>query len=133
LEGSGLKSYIAVMIGGGIGALLRGAVGWALPAQIDWATVGINLLGCLILGFFNTYAARSGRVSKTVRLGFGTGVMGGFTTFSTFSVQSISMMQHGAFGKMAAYLLFSLLGGVLMAWLGFLLARTATRKAVRCK
>jgi fluoride exporter len=129
--GMGLKSYIAVMIGGGVGAFLRASVGWAFPGRDPWPTLVINLVGCLILGFFNTFAARSGRVSETIRVGFGTGVIGGFTTFSTFSVQSVSMMQHGEFGKMAAYLLLSLLGGLLMAWLGILSAHTVTRKAVR--
>jgi CrcB protein len=126
-----LNLYIAVMIGGAIGAFLRFAVGVVIPDADPWPTLGINLLGCLILGFFNTYATRSGRVSETVRLGFGTGVMGGFTTFSSFSVQCITLWQNDQFGKMATYLLISLLGGVLMAWIGTVWARTVTGKVVR--
>ncbi|MGZ4112385.1 MAG: fluoride efflux transporter CrcB [Tumebacillaceae bacterium] len=126
-----MNLYIAVMIGGAIGAFLRFTVGVVIPDADPWPTLGINLLGCLILGFFNTYAARSGRVSETVRLGFGTGVMGGFTTFSSFSVQCVSLWQDGQFGKMGLYLLCSLLGGVVMAWVGTAWARAVTRKAVQ--
>lgn len=122
-----MQAYIAVMVGGAIGAFLRASVGAIWPVHPMVATWGINVVGCLVLGFFNAYAARSGRVPETVRLGFGTGVMGGFTTFSTFSVQGVTLMQHGAWGEMALYVLGSLLVGVAAAWLGTVWARKAVR------
>ena len=125
-----MASYVAVAIGGGAGALLRFLAGQWVP-QGHWTTMGINWMGCLLLGFLLTYAARSGRVPETLKLGLGTGVLGGFTTFSTFSLEMLQMAQGAAYGELALYLLGSLAGGVLLAGVGVWLAERVTGEGAK--
>ncbi|WP_198299800.1 fluoride efflux transporter FluC [Tumebacillus avium] len=117
--------YGALMIGGALGASLRLLTGVLLPFGA-WTTLGINGLGCLLLGFFLTYTA-GGRLSEPLRTGISAGVLGGFTTFSTFSVETIAFLQKGLWLQAASYVAASLLGGVILAWCGMLAARKAGR------
>ena len=112
--------YLAAAIGGGLGAVLRWLVGLTVPGG-PWTTMGINWIGCFVLGFFSTWAAK--RVPETVRVGVGTGVLGGFTTFSTFSVDTLRLLQAGNVAEAALYAAASLIGGVLLAALGMRLAK----------
>ena len=114
------RLYLAAALGGGIGTVLRGSAG-AFVAGGPWVTMGINWIGCLALGFFSTWAVK--RVPETVRVGVGTGVLGGFTTFSAFSVDTLRMLQAGDVATAALYAAGSLVGGVLLAALGVRLAR----------
>ncbi len=113
---------LAVMIGGAVGSFLRMLAG-TLTTAGAWTTLSINLLGSFLLGFFLTYSASKVRMSQAMRTGIATGVLGGFTTFSTFSLEAITFLQAGRFLSAALYLLGSLLGGVAMAASGWLLAR----------
>ena len=84
-----------VMIGGAIGSLARYLVSlWALPVSRDlpWGTIGINILGSFIIGFFGTLTLAQGRfpVSENMRLFVMVGVCGGFTPFSSFSLAARS-------------------------------------------
>ena len=72
--------YLAVMIGGAFGAGLRYGVSVWVTAG-PWKILGINWVGCFLLGLLHAYAARTGRVPELVRVGLGTGILGGFTTF----------------------------------------------------
>lgn len=124
---------LAVMLGGAVGALLRYAVGQALP-YAPWTTLGINWLGCFILGFFLIITmTREGqmRIPNSLRLAISTGVLGGFTTFSTFSVETLTLLQKGDLGRALGYVLASLLGGVVLAWLGTLAARQVQKAGER--
>ncbi|MGB8956034.1 MAG: fluoride efflux transporter CrcB [Tumebacillaceae bacterium] len=114
------RLYLAVSLGGGIGAVLRWSAG-AFIAGGPSTTMGINWIGCFVLGFFTTWAVK--RVPETVRVGVGTGVLGGFTTFSTFSVETLRLLQAGDVTEAALYAGASLVGGVLLAALGVRLAR----------
>lgn len=119
----------AVMLGGAVGALLRYGAAQLLPHGY-LTTLGINGLGCLILGFFLIITtAESGevRVPHAFRLGISTGVLGGFTTFSMFSVETWGLLENGDWAEALFYVGSSLLGGLLMAWLGTLLARKVRR------
>jgi len=111
-----VRTLVGVMIGGSIGAGLRYPVGTWVPGV--WTTVVINVLGCLALGFWLTWAGRRGQVSEGLRLMVSVGVLGGFTTYSTFGVEQVALWQSGAFGPALAVLITSLLGGVLAAGLG---------------
>lgn len=117
------RLYLAVSLGGGLGAVLRWLAGTSVPGG-PWTTMGMNWIGCLALGFFGTWALQ--RVPETVRLGVGTGVLGGFTTFSTFSVETLRFLQAGEVGAAVFYVGASLIGGVLLAALGIRLARRRT-------
>lgn len=124
-------NYFSILIGGAIGAFLRFGLAFVFPYQ-HWTTLGVNLVGCLMLGFFLTWAGATGKISEPLRLGIGTGLLGGFTTFSTFSVEGLLLLQNVPFVQAALYLVASLLGGVLCAWLGYLFAQKMLHgKAVR--
>jgi CrcB protein len=118
--------YGAVMIGGAAGASLRFLAEAAVPIGA-WTTLGVNWLGCLLLGFFLTYTAQNSSMSEVLRTGISAGVLGGFTTFSTFSVETLTFLQKGLWFQAALYVLASLFGGLMLAWCGFVAARKAGR------
>ncbi|KEO82192.1 fluoride efflux transporter FluC [Tumebacillus flagellatus] len=115
------KHYLAVMVGGALGSLARYGVSAWIAAD-PWQVLGINWLGCFLLGFLNARAARTG-MPEWVRVGLGTGVLGGFTTFSTFSVGAVNLLHADRYAEMALYVAASLAGGVLLAWAGLALGR----------
>src|SRR3954470_18336108 len=84
-----------------------------------WATVGINLTGSFLLGLL----AAEHWFSRDVREALGVGFLGGFTTFSTFSVQIVLEVDGGNTGKAVAYLAASVIGGIAAAAAGFALGR----------
>jgi CrcB protein len=120
-----MRLYFAVLIGGALGAGLRSLLSSVFGAVEPWVTMGINVVGCLALGFLVTQEWIKQRWSEAVRIGLGTGVLGGFTTFSTYSLQGIRMLQGGHAFAAILYLLGSLALGLLAAWLGMWAARKA--------
>jgi CrcB protein len=84
-----------------------------------WSTVGINIVGSFLLGML----AAEHWFSRDLREALGVGFLGGFTTFSTFSVQIVLDVDGGKPGKAAAYLATSVIGGVAAAAAGFVLGR----------
>lgn len=97
---------ILVMIGGAIGTLARYVVSvLALPisGQLPWGTILINVSGSLIIGFFGTLTLASGRypVSESLRLFVMIGLCGGYTTFSSFSLQTLDLMRSGGMMRAA--------------------------------
>jgi CrcB protein len=84
-----------------------------------WSTVGINIVGSFFLGLL----AAEHWFSRDVREAIGVGFLGGFTTFSTFSVQIVLETDGGRPGKAAGYLIASVVGGVAAAALGYWLGR----------
>jgi CrcB protein len=84
-----------------------------------WTTVGINILGSFLLGLL----AAEQWFSRDLREALGVGFLGGFTTFSTFSVQIVLEVDGGNAGKAAAYLVASVVGGLAAATAGFVLGR----------
>ncbi len=111
-----------VILGGGLGAAARYLLSVALAhPRFPFATVGINLVGSLLLGVL-LGAAASRSVHPVVVTTVGTGVLGGFTTFSTFSLEAADLLRAGRPLAAAAYLLASALGGVIAAALGYAVA-----------
>jgi CrcB protein len=84
-----------------------------------WSTVGINVAGSFLLGLLAT----SHGFSRDAREALGVGFLGGFTTFSTFSVQIVMESDGGHTGKAAAYLVASVVGGIAAAAMGYWLGR----------
>ncbi|MBY5396459.1 fluoride efflux transporter CrcB [Rhizobium leguminosarum] len=90
---------LLVAVGGAIGSLLRYYVGqWALrlmgPA-FPWGTLAVNVVGCFVIGLFAELIARKFNASVELRLLLITGFLGGFTTFSAFSLDAISLFERG--------------------------------------
>ena len=105
-------AYLWVTIGSAIGGLLRYALTrWTLPisAGFPYGTVLINILGSFVIGYFGTLTLQSGRypASDNLRLFVMVGLCGGFTTFSSFSLQTFERMRSGAWGVAGAYVLGS--------------------------
>ncbi|TBL78977.1 fluoride efflux transporter CrcB [Paenibacillus thalictri] len=116
---------IALVIGGFIGTILRYGLGNIIPASPDGFPLGIlliNLAGCFFLGWFFTGATLRWRLRPEIRLGLGTGVTGAFTTFSTFSVQSVDLIQSAHYVAAAIYVLLSVVGGLILTFAGSKLA-----------
>ncbi|MBM7867537.1 fluoride efflux transporter CrcB [Heliobacterium gestii] len=114
---------IAVAIGGFLGALARFFMGtWMAPLAdqtgFPWGTLTINLLGAFVLAFFLTVAMEVVAIKPALRLGFATGFLGAFTTFSTFALESVRMLEAGEAALAGAYVLSSLVLGVLVSALG---------------
>ena len=122
-----------VFLGGAVGTTLRSLLETAYgaaPGQWPWATFWINVGGSLLLGALLEGIAASGRDTgwrRGLRLGVGTGVMGGFTTYSTFSVETVSLLGSGQGLLAAGYALASVITGVLAALLGVRVVRWVAR------
>jgi len=115
-------------LGGALGALARWALGEALPhspAEWPWATLLENLLGCLLIGVLLAVLLARFPRSPWLRPFLAVGVLGGFTTYSTFAVDVVRLTDAGHPVLAAAYLLASVLGGVLAVLAGLLAARAA--------
>ncbi|ANS76205.1 hypothetical protein AWM70_17790 [Paenibacillus yonginensis] len=114
--------YLWVGLSGILGALLRYEMGrWiVLPGVglFPFGTLIVNLTGCLVLALFYTAATTRFKVSPPFRVAFGTGFIGSYTTFSTFCKEGIMLMKDGHAGTALAYILISLVGGYVCAWLG---------------
>ena len=86
-------------------------------------TLLVNVLGCLLIGLFYALAAKGALASPELRLLLTTGLCGGFTTFSTFSYESLNLLENGQYGLMALYIMGSVLLGLLATLGGIGLGR----------
>ena len=113
--------YLALSIGGALGAMSRYLLSQSMAdggTFFPYPTLFINYLGCLILGFFFTITVEYLTISPALRTGFGTGFVGAFTTFSTFSVETVHLVEQGLLVVAFLYVLASLLGGLILAGVG---------------
>ncbi len=119
---------LAVLAGGMIGAPARYLVDRAIQARHDsvfpWGTLVVNVAGCAVIGFLLGAERHLGLPPAAFAL-LGTGLCGGLTTFSTFSYETLRLLEDGAAGEAGLNVVGSLVAGVLLAWLGFLLAGLA--------
>lgn len=123
-----MQAYILVMSGGAIGAAARFGLARAIPhaqAGWPWPTFIANVLGGLLMGLLAAYVLRSGAVSENVRLFAGVGVLGGFTTFSAFSLEMAQMVERGELALAGGYALASVLVALLTLFAGLALGRAA--------
>lgn len=111
--------YVAV--GGTLGVLARFGIGRLTlhHESLLWSTVGINVVGSFLLGLL----VAEHWFDRDVREGLGVGFLGGFTTFSTFSVQAVLEVDTGEPGRAVLYVLASVLGGLVAATAGYALGR----------
>lgn len=121
-----MPTWIAVAAGGAAGTLARYLIGsvWTRAGAFPWPTLGINVIGSLALGAIVGAAMVRGSASSTLTIALAVGVAGGFTTFSTFSVETLAMIERGESLRAAAYVTASVLLGLLAAALGVYLTRT---------
>lgn len=123
-----MQELAAVFIGGGIGSLIRYAISllWQhfslhpnfQSTTMPWHTLAINVIGSLAIGCIYQYSERWG-ISAETRLFLATGVCGGFTTFSTFSYEGITLLREGYYSTFILYVLLSITLGMAAAVLPY--------------
>lgn len=106
-----MQSYVLVFLGAGIGGAFRHAVNLtvarSLPTTIGASTLIVNVLGSFAMGLLIEWLALKGDASSSWRLFLATGVLGGFTTFSAFSLETVLLYERGQLGWAAANVLAS--------------------------
>lgn len=110
-------SSLYVAAGGGLGAWLRYLVGrlWGASGgttAFPYATLTVNILGSFAMGLLAGWLARFGAHGEGWRLLLGVGLLGGFTTFSAFSLELVNMIQRGNWAQAGSYSALSLIGGI---------------------
>jgi len=122
-----IPGYLIVFVGAGIGGMLRHAVnragvtfGWTFP----WHTLLVNVSGCLLMGIVAGWFAFRGESGQDFRLFLTTGVIGGFTTFSAFSLDAVLLWERGQILSAALYIGGSVVLSVASVFLGMALMRT---------
>ncbi|MFO7982343.1 MAG: fluoride efflux transporter CrcB [Desulfuromonadales bacterium] len=117
--------YIGVF--GALGCMSRYAVsGWVYGLAgrtLPFGTLVVNVLGSFFLGLFMEEGLRSSMLSSEMRIGLTVGFMGGFTTFSTFSFETVRLLEEGSFLQAGANILLNVLVCIVFAFLGIYLAR----------
>ena len=125
--GSSGLTFGAVAIGGAIGSMARLAVGTAIQQRVGTGfplgTLVINITGSLAIGLFIGVALDTPAVTPTLRAFLTTGVCGGYTTFSAFSYDAVVLIDEGAYGRAALYVLASVTLSILGALAGVSAAR----------
>lgn len=121
-------SYFMIFAGGGIGAVLRHIVTFIsnkfLGAEYPYGTFIINILGCMFLGFILALAAnKTNMINSNLILFLTIGIAGGFTTFSTFSYESLTLIRNGQTLDCLGYLLLSPIIGLIAVYFGTYLAK----------
>jgi CrcB protein len=128
---AGQSSLLAIVAAGGaLGSLARWGAGLALPTGPDgfpWTTLGINVLGSLLIGALIALVADAGTGRRAAhplaRPFLGTGVLGGFTTFSGYAVEGQQLLLGARYAAAAGYLLGTAGAALLAAWAGLALVR----------
>jgi CrcB protein len=115
---------LLVFIGGGTGAVFRYLLsGWVyrvMGTDFPYGTLAVNIIGCFVIGLFLTMAEDRFLISPSFRIFFAVGVLGGFTTFSTFSFETVGLLKDGAFTIGLLNVMVSITVGLTATWVGTL-------------
>ncbi len=126
-------NYLWIALGSAIGGVARyasyGAVQRLLGPTFPWGTLAVNLVGCGFIGFFATITSPEGRllVGTTQRQFVMVGLCGGFTTFSSFSLETLNLARDGEWLRASANVAGSVVGCLVAVWLGHALAANVNR------
>jgi CrcB protein len=118
-------TYLWIMVGGGLGSAARYAcsslAASALGETFPWGTMLVNVAGSFVIGFFATLTGPDGRylVPGDIRQFVMVGICGGYTTFSSFSLQTLSLVQDGELVRAGANVVLSVVLCLVSVWLGF--------------
>ena len=122
-----MNATLLVMVGGAVGAAARYHVGRlcseTLGAQYPYGTLVVNVAGGLAMGLLAGWLARHDMPNEPWRLLIGVGVLGGFTTFSAFSLEVVKMIERGAWGTSVGYVILSVVASILALACGLFLMR----------
>jgi CrcB protein len=119
--------YLIVFIGAGIGGAMRHGVNLAAAALLGsgfgYGTLAVNVVGSLAMGALAAFLAFQGEMAQPWRLFLATGVLGGFTTFSAFSLDAALLFERGQLALAAIYVLASVIGSIAALFAGLALVR----------
>ncbi|HVS53563.1 MAG TPA: fluoride efflux transporter CrcB [Opitutaceae bacterium] len=119
--------YLLIALGGALGSVARFGLNGVISAHFPtfpWGTLVVNVSGSFIIGFFSTLTEPGGRAfaSSNTRLFFMTGICGGYTTFSSFSLQTLQLARGGEWARAGANTVGSVVLCLVAVWLGHLCA-----------
>jgi fluoride exporter len=120
--------YVLIGLGGALGSIARFALNGFVSAHVGetfpWGTFVINVTGSFVIGFFATLTDPDGRVfvSSNTRQFFMTGICGGYTTFSSFSLQTLNLARDGEWMRAGGYTAGSVVACLFGVWLGHVCA-----------
>ena len=126
-------SYLWIAVGSAIGGVLRflcsGLIAERIGETFPWGTLAVNVSGSFVIGLFFTLTGPDGRllVGATTRLFVMVGLCGGFTTFSSFSLQTLSLARDGDWLRAGANTIASVVLCLLAVWLGHIAAAALNR------
>lgn len=122
-----MKTILLIAAGGGIGSVLRYltslGVNKYFPAIFPWATLTINVVGCLIIGVVLGFCEQRQLIGSDLKNFLVAGFCGGYTTFSAFASENLHLFQTGNSLIAILYIAVSVLAGLLAVWVGFVLTK----------
>ncbi|WP_462220791.1 fluoride efflux transporter CrcB [Ferruginibacter sp.] len=117
------KNFLLVGLGGALGSMLRYAFYLAITVkQFPLATFAVNIIGSFIIGAVLALSLKDDLFLNNWKLFIATGICGGFTTFSAFSLENITLLQNEKYFIALVYIVSSIVLGIAAAWLGFMAA-----------
>ncbi len=117
------KNFLLVGLGGALGSMLRYAFYLAITVkQFPLATFAVNIIGSFIIGTVLALSLKNDLFLNNWKLFLVTGICGGFTTFSAFSLENITLLQNEKYFIALVYIVSSIVLGIAAAWLGFMAA-----------
>ncbi|MEE2709437.1 MAG: fluoride efflux transporter CrcB [Gemmatimonadota bacterium] len=122
-----MLQVLLIGCGGFIGTIARYGVATMayrlLGASFPYGTLTVNILGCLLIGFVSIAAEERDMIARSTRLFLTIGILGGFTTFSSFGYETLTLLRLGNIFPAALYVFASVVTGLAAVWLGGVLAR----------
>ncbi len=122
-----MKLYVAIACGGALGAVSRFVLAaWVQrlsTSSFPWGTLAVNALGSFLMGFLFVYLIERSSLSEVWRFLLTVGFLGSLTTFSTFSLETVRLLQSGAFLWALGNIMLQVFVCLTLTWLGVLIAR----------
>ena len=122
-----MEVALVVGLGGAFGAILRWWVGVLmsyLSAPAFWGTLAVNLAGSFLVGLLLMWFQGKLPINDVLRTGIVVGLLGGFTTYSAFSMEAVNMMMAGLYGRASAYVVVTVVVCLMGTWAGVMLGRS---------
>ena len=119
---------LVIMLGGSLGALARyvlsSVVSEKLGSSFPYGTLSVNVIGSFLMGFLAIVLVERMGLDPLLRLGIFVGFLGAFTTFSTFSMETMNLFEQGLHMRALLNMIISVMLSVLAVWLGFIIGKT---------